>query len=89
MNIRLDGNPLRGCGPLVTYVFNVGDAIVVTMVYAKSRGKKFVNVTLCEALKSIREMRSYVDSRWVSYYNSLIKFLAWHALVWVESKARG
>jgi hypothetical protein len=33
---------------------------VVTLVFAKSRGKKFVNVTLCEALKSIREMRSYV-----------------------------
>lgn len=57
------------CGPVVTYVFNVGDAIVVTLVYAKSRGKKFVNVTLCEALKS-SEMRSYVVRRWVSYYNS-------------------
>ena len=58
------------CGPVVTYVFIVGDAIVVTLVYAKSRGKKFVNVTLCEALKSMREMRSYVVRRWVSYYNS-------------------
>ena len=44
------------CGPVVTYTFIMGDAIVVTLVYAKSRGKKVVYVTLCEALKSMREI---------------------------------
>jgi len=57
---RRDRSPLRKvCGLVVTTLCIAGYATVVTLVDANSRGKKLLNVALCEALKSLREMRSY------------------------------